>query len=237
MEKIICMSISLSDVSRYEEIEKVESAENIQKTFDTLLSPEVMNGSKISNVLFPIDNVDIFISYSHNDEGIAKRLASYLTQDKGLKVFLDYQVWKSSDSFLRKLNGHKCLTNKGELSYDKVLLTSSYVHSILSGALFEQIRKSTIMIIVNTKNSIPKFNDDYFRTLSPWIYQEATFANGLVEHNRSIRESARFFADSNKINMTFDLPINNAEHMTFDSFKRALSCKRGIDAIKVMKEL
>lgn len=56
----------------------------------------VIDGNALKNYIFPTGedgNYDVFISYSHKDTGDAIFLASWLEQQCGLRVFLDYYVW------------------------------------------------------------------------------------------------------------------------------------------------
>ncbi len=49
----------------------------------------VIAGETFIDSWFPIDNYDVFLSYSHDDEELALLFAGFLEYQFGLKVFID----------------------------------------------------------------------------------------------------------------------------------------------------
>ena len=159
MEKIISISIQKDDLKDCSPDRYVEEGQNEFKCFiDSLVSKSVIDGSKVSEKAFSLKNVDVFISYSSKDQEIAKRLARSLQRFLKLTVFLDCDEWLYSDDILKAVDNKYC-QGKGGLNYNAVRASSAHFNAMLSVALFEQIANSRILLLLNTKNSIPFVED------------------------------------------------------------------------------
>lgn len=134
---------------------------------------------------FPIDDYDVFLSYSHDDEELALLFAGFLNYQFGLKVFIDELFWGSADTLLRKLDDKYCKNNNGNYDYNKRNFTTTHVHAMLSTAIAKTINSSECIIFLNSEKSTYKVKEevDKDRTLSPWIYEEIFFTRLLVREN------------------------------------------------------
>lgn len=183
-------------------------------------STGVINGSVLENEYFPKIKADVFISYSHNDEELARKLTEAL-QRFGVNVFLDSQVWGSADALLKQLDEWFCKKkDSNSYDYDKRNYSTSLVHALLSMALFKAIDQARVAIFINTENSLPGMdlleentdNDIYNNdvTYSPWIYEELMMISTIIRNRQKILgESMRF--DINKgidLQMAFDVPTD-----------------------------
>lgn len=148
----------------------------------------VIDGKALQNYVFPngkVNDYDIFISYSHkeNDEKLVKRFVAYLQDYCGLKVFLDYYVWKSADSLLKKIDDRYCKTRDSKhYIYGRRNYSTSHVHAMLSMAIMDIINKTECCIFLDSDHSIHMDglnNTNKARTLSPWIYEELSFMRYL----------------------------------------------------------
>lgn len=141
----------------------------------------VIDGSNLQGMTFPFDslNYDVFISYSHNDEAEAMYLATLLRK-KGLKVFLDSTVWYSADGLLDAID-KKYSWADDNIHYDttKRNFSTSHVHAMLSMAMLEAIRRSECCLFIESPHSLTLKSGIETHTLSPWIYEEATFINNM----------------------------------------------------------
>lgn len=138
----------------------------------------VIDGNVLKDYIFPIGkdrSYDIFISYSHDDTKAAVFLASWLTQQCGLKVFLDYYVWGSADGLLRDIDNQYCKKKNGYYDYKRRNYSTSHVHAMLSMAIVDIINNTECCIFINSSHSIQLSmlqNTNTAKTLSPWIYEE-----------------------------------------------------------------
>lgn len=128
---------------------------------------------------FPVKKNDVFISYSHNDQDTALKLAGFLKQELNLNVFLDCLVWGSADELLRKIDDIYCIKTNNTYDYHKRNFSTSHVHSMLSTSILKAMDHSEIVIFINSANSTYTLKSgfkDEKHTLSPWIYQELIYA-------------------------------------------------------------
>lgn len=148
----------------------------------------ILDGGKLKDYIFPSnDRYDVFISYSHDDESLAMRLAYYLQEYCGLDVFLDCFIWNSADALLKAIDDDYCQTaDKKHNNYRSRNYSTSHVHALLSMAILDVINKSECCIVLDSNNSINLHcleDPDNAKTLSPWIYEEISFMRHLPQQS------------------------------------------------------
>lgn len=148
----------------------------------------ILDGRKLKEYVFPsCDRYDVFISYSHDDEKLATKLAFYLKKYCGLDVFLDCFIWNSADALLKAIDDDYCqTTDKKHYIYKSRNYSTSHVHALLSMAILDVINKSECCIVLDSNNSINLHcleNPDNAKTLSPWIYEEISFMRYLPQQS------------------------------------------------------
>lgn len=183
----------------------------------------VIDGSNLQGIVFPFDkaNYDVFISYSHNDEAAALYLATYL-RSKGLSVFLDSTVWYSADGLLNIID-HKysMAVDKVHFDYEKRNFSTSRVHAMLSMAILEAIRHSECCLFVMSPHSLTLQSGIETKTLSTWIYEEASFINNIQPSlpPRMVKPTLKMFSEggsvqikdsaTNKLEAQYNIDLTN----------------------------
>lgn len=170
------------EIGSYENIKKDKEKlkEEVKKIFE---EDEIINGDKLEKLFFPETEkkYDFFISYSHNDEVIVEKLASYL-ESKGFKVFLDSKIWGSADYLLELIDKTYSISDWDDKLFDyrKRNFSTSHVYSMLNSAIGKAILRSKNIIftsIEKTTNTNLSTSELEAKILSPWIYQELGYFN------------------------------------------------------------
>ena len=165
-----------------------ELKKNLTNNFEAILNKAidengVISGEEFIKSWFPIDNYDVFLSYSHDDEELALLFAGFLKYQFGLKVFIDELFWGSADKLIRNLDNKFCKNERGNYDYNMRNFTTTHVHAMLSTAIARTINNSEIVIFLNSEKSIYMIKEEVKkdRTLSPWIYEEILFTSIIGE--------------------------------------------------------
>lgn len=149
-----------------------------KKKIDEYIIDGISDGTKLEKDWFPLIEADIFISHSHIDENLANGIAGWLNENFGLRCFVDSCVWNYSDALLELINSKFSNKRKDQdggylYNHKKSNIASKHVNTMLSIALQKMIDKTEVTILLNTGNSIEKYNNVYEKsTYSPWIYSE-----------------------------------------------------------------
>lgn len=155
----------------------------------------IIKGKELQQYTFPngaVNDYDVFISYSHDDVELVKRFCAYLRDYCGLKVFLDYYVWKSADGLLKVIDDKYCKSKDNvHYIYGRRNFSTSHIHAMLSMAILDIINKTECCIFIDSDHSIHMAqlkNSSKARTLSPWLYEELSFMRYLPCQDTIIRE-------------------------------------------------
>lgn len=164
---------------------------NLRNELRNLIKGErgIINGEKLRDFVFPIDEFDVFISHSHNDLEIAKLFAAWLEEKCGLSVFLDSFVWGSADGLLQEIDNLYCKQQNGLYSYHRRNYSTAHIHTMLSMSIMEIIKRSRAGVFIDSPHSLNlnKLRDNRAKTLSPWIYQEIMFMRLFADKKSSTR--------------------------------------------------
>lgn len=175
-----------------------------------------IDGTKVQNDWFPEIEADIFLSHSHKDIKLAKKLASWLDEKFGLKTFIDSNVWGYADDLLKKIDDEYCFKD-GYYIYERRNLTTSHVHMMLNVALSKMIDKCECIFFLNTPNSIKLSESMKSQTSSAWIYSELILSKIIRKKTRKEhRQPFIIVQDSAEVNMNHDAPIDHLEEIDFD---------------------
>ncbi len=201
-----------------------------------------IDGSMLNDYVFPVDEeYNVFISYSHNDRKIARRLAYYLVNECKLKVFLDEFVWGSADDLLHAIDDEYCMNDEEtEYIYSRRNLSTSYIHSLLSMSIMDVISKAECCIFIDSDHSIclDELKGSDAMTLSPWLYEEIFIMNHLPQQPL---KRYRFFCDSSleslneSLNIRLSVDMHGFHNLSYDDLRLLgqYPGTRGLDALYI----
>lgn len=174
-------NISENDVESYKnKVEKI-SKELLTDFEESLVVTEngTIDGTKTIETWFPNYKADIFLSHSHKDIDLAIKLACWLENNFGVRVFIDSLLWKNIDDLQKEIDKKYTFSEITKTyDYDLRNITTSHVHAMLSTALNDMIDSSECVMFLNTPSSI-ELSTLKNSTFSPWIYSEIKAANLL----------------------------------------------------------
>lgn len=176
-----------------------EHQDEVQSVLDNfLLSDGSIDGSRMQENWFPQIKADIFISHSHQDEGLAIALAGWLYEKFGLVSFIDSCVWGYADDLKKLLfKTYRKYSEPGDFIPLRRFV-SSHVHMMLSVALNQMIDNTECLFFLNTPNSISIGAPIGKTTSSPWIYSEIAMSRLIRKQTprrlKKINESQKAFS-------------------------------------------
>jgi hypothetical protein len=222
--------LSISDYFYNRELNKhLESGKKLYEKYELLAKKNLgefivanghIDGTAMKSNWFQIEDVDIFISHSHNDITKVKAFAGWLYDKFNLVAFIDSCVWGYCDDLLKQIDNMYCKKKDGKTyDYDLRNYTTSHVHMMLSAALTEMIDNTECIMFYNTPSSITMVDDlntiknsKKKVTLSPWIYHELA-STSFVRLCKPEREIPLFenvimhkdFSERNNLNIEYDV--------------------------------
>ena len=179
-----------------------------------------IDGTAMKSNWFQIENVDIFISHSHQDITKVKAFAGWLYDEFKLTAFIDSCVWGYCDDLLEQIDNAYCKKKDGKTyNYELRNYTTSHVHMMLSTALTEMIDNTECIMFYNTPSSVSLVDDLQMIksakkkvTLSPWIYHELA-TTSFVRSSKptrmiSVLENVimhKAYSERNTLNIEYDV--------------------------------
>ena len=143
-----------------------------------------IDADKLKSDWFPMIRSNIFLSHSHKDVELAKKISCIL-REINLSTFIDSEVWKYSDDLVKEIE-KQYYPRKDSLVHDKIV---AHVNIMLASALTKMLNNTECVIFLNTPNSIaPAGYSNANKTDSPWIYHEL-FTTSILPVNAPIRKS------------------------------------------------
>lgn len=223
-------NLSISDCFYNSELDKhLESGKRIYKNHEVLAKKNLkefifenghIDGTAMRSNWFQIENVDIFISHSHQDITKVKAFAGWLYDEFKLTAFIDSCVWGYGDNLLKQIDNKYCKKKDGKIyDYELRNYTTSHVHMMLSTALMEMIDNTECIMFYNTPSSVTLVEDlEKIKkakkkvTLSPWIYHELA-STSFVRTCKPTREmfvlesvnSHTEYSERNSLNIEYDV--------------------------------
>ncbi|WP_350647163.1 hypothetical protein [Pseudomonas sp. HY13-MNA-CIBAN-0226] len=178
-----------------------------------VLEADTIDAQTVIKKIFPHQNVDVFISHSHDDRDLATQLAIDLKEKLGIIAFVDSSVWGSADDLLRKIDDKHCWdADLGIYRYSDRNRTTAHVHMILATALQQMIDRADTLFFLNTDKSLSTKHSvkSSEKTLSPWIHMELMFSSMVRTKLRPSLEHKRMM-DSVHGSVAHEAPL---KHLT-----------------------
>ena len=148
-----------------------------------LLDGKPIDVKEVTGIIFPDGEPDIFLSHSYADIDIVNKFENYLASKKGLKVFIDSEVWGSVYNLLKKVDDRFCKNNFSDTYVYKYRnITTSNIFMALNSALTKMIDNSEVFMFIGSDNSLTFDStkgliDQGEQTYSPWIHSELLFSS------------------------------------------------------------
>lgn len=223
-------NLSISDYFYNNELNKhLESGKRIYESHEVLAKKSLkefiydnghIDGTAMKSNWFQIEDVDVFISHSHQDINKVKAFAGWLYDEFDLTAFVDSCAWGYCNDLLKQIDDEHCKKKDGKTyDYDLRNYTTSHVHMMLSTALTEMIDNTECIMFYNTPNAVCLVDDlqtikkeKKKVTLSPWIYHELAMTS-LVKKCEPCRTVPllenvlihKAFSERNNINIEHDV--------------------------------
>lgn len=179
-----------------------------------------IDGTAVKEYWFQMENVDVFLSHSHDDKNKVIAFSGWLKEVFGLTSFVDSCVWGYCDDLLKEIDNEYCWQKQSKTyNYNMRNYSTSHVHMMLSIALSEMIDRTECIIFFNTPKSVEIRSNlsDVKRgtkaiTLSPWIYNELAITSTIrqmpITRGQTVIEHAESFALNEKRRLTIEYDID-----------------------------
>ena len=197
-----------------------------------------ISADKLKRDWFPEIKSDVFLSHSHKDIELAKKISSLLGE-LDLYAFIDSEVWGYSSNLIRQLEN--IYHSNSMDSHDKIV---AHVNIMLASALTKMLDNTECVIFLNTTNSIiPSTYYDSDKTDSPWIYHELFITSILPIKSpiRKMHESVVNEASQPQILHTPPLKhltnLNNSDFNSWISGARSTTRYHSLDILYKLKPL
>jgi len=226
--QIVSVPDGLNESSRVRgELSAARHRKEVRDLLDQFVGPNgAISASSLSAEWFPMVPADVFISHSHHDEALALRLAGWLEERFGLRVFVDSVVWKSADALLGVIDKKYCKTDDGKyFDYNKRNLSTSHIHMMLVMAIAQMMHNTEAFFLLSTPQALSVEDLDKEKlaqtTPSPWIFAEMVLSKLIrpkpVDARRrkllEARASMEQALDSVELVVAHKVPVKHLERV------------------------
>ena len=175
--------ISNNMINKFDELEQGKDRK-LLINYEKLLIPNErnnLNGDAIISKLLPQKKKQVFISHSHLDIELVKKIAKDIEEKTGLSCFIDSNVWGNVDVLQNKWD-LKCKGNRDFFNRGEILDNSTNTRMMLATSLLQAINDCEYFLFINTENSGEIIDAKEINVKSPWIFFELKSA--ILLHNK-----------------------------------------------------
>jgi hypothetical protein len=206
------------------EIGRIQEEENSIKILESLESFVKPNGAVDVGTMikewFPIDMSNVFISHSRADKELALTVSGILSENFGLRPFVDSCVWGLADKLLWEIDTTWCpIKGTSSFSYELRNITTAHIHMMLSTALTKMMDRCECVFFLNTENSVSSKSIEQMisgvgdSTHSPWLFHEISMMKLLRRRSKEEhRDESIEFSEGHKRASAelpwFDYPVD-----------------------------
>ena len=180
---------------------------------------EYLDFTEVKDLYFPtLKKYDIFLSHSHNDLKLVKKIALLLYHKYELIAFIDEPIWLYCNDLIKLIDVNFCGNRKDKdgnilYNYNDRNRTTAYIYTILLNALIEMIDNCDYFFFIYTGESTLKIKkDELTGTKSPWIYTEIN-ATKLLQKKKKIKQNNKYFSEESykdkEINTFYKLNLDH----------------------------
>ena len=189
----------------------------------------------IMDKCFKACKANIFLSHSHADRELARKVASLFCK-RNLRVFVDSDVWEYADKLLKRFDDQHCISERDKDLYDygKRNKSTSLVHIMLANALMRMIGKTECFLFLQTGRSAVANTDHSIETLSPWLFHELNIANNIeIDTPDRRRDFSKVALDSKEdvvceaLSFKFSAETERLKEMSYAKLKELFKSERG----------
>lgn len=224
-------SLKVTPKSKWEEIKLKHwyslidsNLRKVEKAIDDcFLEDGSIDGSRMQENWFPQVNTDIFISHSHADIELARKLSKWLYVTFGIKAFIDSDIWGYAPFLEKELLCRYLYYSSQEEELKKFV--SAHVHMMLSIALNQMIDNTECLFFLNTPNSISINAPIDGTTPSPWIYSEVAMSRLIRKRHPQEHRSKEVGLNESKQRhfsaqtFRYTLPMDHLTELSVDDLK------------------
>lgn len=189
---------------------------------ENIVADSSISADKLKRDWFPEIKSDVFLSHSHKDVELAKKI-SRLLGELNLYTFIDSAVWGYSNDLIKQLENMYYL-NTTDL-HDKI---AAHVNIMLASALTKMLNNTECVIFLNTANSIIPLTSycNTAKTDSPWIYHEL-FTTSILQVIAPVRKSlGSVVNEASQLQILYTPPLEHLTDLNASDFNSWISGAR-----------
>lgn len=172
----------------------------------------VLDGNRLENIFFPLENFDFFISHSSRDWELAQYVKMMLSSNHERTSFIDSDIWLHVDLMINNLATKLAPGNKNLL-----LTIAANANVMLAASLIRMLDRCKYFLFLETPGALAEWRGNS-RTFSPWIMLELVASK--IMPTQAVMEGAGM--EAHYINFAYSVDLDHLEKLSAHRFKEIL---------------